>query len=53
MLHPGTALYVGYTDIYENLTFNPSRPPYLQLAGFPNLNTGRMAFVKLSYLLRF
>ena len=53
LLHPGTALYVGYTDIYENLMFDPSRPPYLQLAGFPNLNTGRQAFVKLSYLFRF
>jgi hypothetical protein len=53
LLHPGTALYAGYTDIYENLRFDPSRPPYLQLAGFPNMNTGRQAFVKLSYLFRF
>jgi hypothetical protein len=53
LLHPGTALYAGYTDIYENLIFDPLRPPYLRLAGFPNLNTGRQAFVKLSYLFRF
>jgi hypothetical protein len=53
LLHPGTALYVGYTDIYQNLALDPSRPPYLQLSGFPDLNTGRQIFVKLSYLFRF
>jgi hypothetical protein len=53
LLHPGTAFYLGYTDIYENLLFDPSRPPYLQLTGSPNLNTGRQVFVKLSYLFRF
>ena len=23
LLHPGTAVYVGYTDIYENLHLDP------------------------------
>jgi len=53
LLHPGTAFYLGYTDIYENLLFDPLRPPYLQLTASPNLNTGRQVFVKLSYLFRF
>ncbi len=53
LLHPGTALYVGYTDIYQNLRLDPSRPPYLTLSGFPDLNTGRQLFVKMSYLFRF
>jgi hypothetical protein len=53
LLHPGTALYAGYTDIYENLMFDPSRPPYLRLSGFPDMNTGRQVFVKLSYAFRF
>lgn len=53
LLHPGTALYVGYTDIYANLQFDPSRPPYAQLAGYPDQNVGRQFFVKLSYLFRF
>jgi hypothetical protein len=53
LLHPGTALYVGYTDIYQNLLLDPSRPPYLQLSQFPDMNTGRQFFVKLSYLFRF
>ncbi len=53
LLHPGTAVYVGFTDIYENLALNPALPPYLTLSGSPNLNTGRQFFVKTSYLLRF
>jgi hypothetical protein len=53
LLHPGAAFYLGFTDIYQNLLFDPSRPPYLQLSGFPNLNTGRQAFVKVSYLFRY
>jgi hypothetical protein len=53
LLHPGTAIYAGYTDIYQNMVYDPSRPPYLQPGGGPTLNTGRQAFVKLSYLFRF
>ena len=53
LLHPGTALYAGYTDIYQNLVFDPSKPPYLQLSRFPDFNTGRQVFVKLSYLFRY
>jgi hypothetical protein len=53
MLHPGTALYVGATDIYENWTMNPLLPPYVQRSPIPGLNTGRQVFVKLSYLLRY
>lgn len=53
LLHPGTAFYVGYTDIYENLRRDPSRAPYLRVPGFPDMNTGRQFFVKMSYLLRF
>ena len=53
LLHPGTAVYLGYTDIYQNLLFDPSRAPYLRLSGFPDLNTGRQIFVKLSYLFRY
>lgn len=53
LLHPGTALYAGYTDIYQNLRFDPSQPPYLQLSRSPDFNTGRQVFVKLSYLFRY
>jgi hypothetical protein len=53
MLHPGTALYIGYTDLYENLRLDPGKPPYLTLSGFPDFSTGRQIFVKMSYLFRF
>jgi hypothetical protein len=53
MVNPGTALYVGYTDLYENLQLDPLASPALRRTRFPGLNTGRQVFVKLSYLLRF
>jgi hypothetical protein len=53
MLNPGTALYVGYTDLHENYRLDPMRSPALSRTTDPNLNTGRQVFVKLSYLLRF
>jgi hypothetical protein len=53
MLNPGTALYVGYTDLYDNWRLDPTRPPYLFRTDFPGLNTGRQFFFKLSYLFRF
>jgi hypothetical protein len=53
LVHPGTALYVGYTDIYQNVILDPSRSPYTQVSPFPGTNTGRQVFVKLSYLFRY
>jgi hypothetical protein len=53
MLNPGTALYVGYTDLYENYALNPLASPELYRTNKPELNTGRQFFVKLSYLVRF
>jgi hypothetical protein len=53
MLNPWTALYIGYTDLYENLRLDPGVNPALQRTSFPDLNTGRQVFVKISYLLRF
>jgi hypothetical protein len=53
LVHPGTALYVGYTDIYQNIILDPSRPPYTQVSPFPGTNTGRQVFVKLNYLFRY
>ena len=52
MLHPGTALHVGYTDNYENLRLDPGASPLLQRSGSPDISVGRQFFVKLSYLLR-
>ena len=53
MLNPGTALHAGYTDLYDNWRLDPTISPALTRTRFPDLNTGRQFFVKLSYLLRF
>lgn len=54
LLNPGTALYLGYTDGYENIVLVPSLQPASQRgSGFPNTSTGRQFFVKVSYLLRY
>lgn len=48
MLNPWTALHAGYADRRENLTLDD-----LALrTGRPSLLTGRLVFVKFSYLLR-
>jgi hypothetical protein len=52
MVNPGTAFYVGYTDIYENLQFGPMAPWSRRIGG-PDTSTGRQFFVKMSYLFRY
>ena len=54
MLNPGTALYIGYTDNYENLTLVPgASPALLQRSNLPTTSTGRRLFVKISNLFRY
>jgi hypothetical protein len=53
LLHPGTALYVGYTDRYENLDLASGMPPTVVRTLSPTTPTGRVIFVKLSYLFRY
>jgi hypothetical protein len=53
MLNPGTALYAGYTDLYQNYRLDPTLSPALYRTSGPDLNTGRQIFIKISYLLRF
>jgi hypothetical protein len=51
-VRPGTALYVGYSDRYENMLFDPGDPlGFRRTADFRNL-TSRQFFVKLSYAFR-
>jgi Domain of unknown function (DUF5916) len=56
LVHPGTAIYVGYNtdqaNIYRPLTSNPNDYTEL-LRSNRYLNDGRQLFVKVSYLLRF
>jgi len=53
LLHPGTALYIGYSNVRENVAFDPLLSPALQRTAFPDTTTGRQVFIKLSYLLRY
>jgi hypothetical protein len=54
LIHPGTALYVGYNSDYQNYDLqdiehhNP-----LERVRRPLINDGKQFFVKLSYLFRF
>ncbi|HEY3103583.1 MAG TPA: DUF5916 domain-containing protein, partial [Pyrinomonadaceae bacterium] len=50
LVNPGTALYVGYTDRYENLLLSPGS---FARAGSPTRPTDRQFFVKMSYLFRY
>jgi hypothetical protein len=51
LVHPGTALYVGYTDGYDSIALDPvSRIVPIRN---PTTSTGRQFFVKTSYLFRF
>jgi hypothetical protein len=51
LLNPGTALYVGYTDGYDNVALDPISG--LVPTRSPTTSTGRQFFVKTSYLFRF
>jgi Domain of unknown function (DUF5916) len=53
LIHPGTAVYVGYTDRLENLRLYPGMPPTVAPIGFPSTTTARQFFAKASYLFRF
>jgi len=53
LVNPGTALYVGYRDGYENLAILPGTPPALYRTEDPTTSVGRQLFLKLSYLLQF
>jgi hypothetical protein len=53
LLHPGTALYLGYNNGYSDLNLRPGPPPFVSPLGAPNNSTSRLFFIKLSYLLRY
>jgi hypothetical protein len=53
LIHPGTALYLGYTDRLENLRLFPGMRPTVAPIGFPSTTTARQFFAKVSYLFRF
>jgi hypothetical protein len=52
LIHPGTALYIGYTNRMENVAIDPMARR-LRFTEYPGTVTNRQIFVKVSYLLRF
>jgi uncharacterized protein DUF5916 len=53
LVNPGTALYIGYIDQFENIDILPGSTPGLRRIGRPATSVGRQVFAKVSYLLRF
>jgi hypothetical protein len=57
LLHPGTAVYLGYNNGFSDLQLHQAMPPgtspFVQAQGPANNMTSRLLFVKVSYLLRF
>ena len=52
LLHPGTALYFGFTNRYENLLLDPQTRDSVLRGGPPSYLTGSQFFMKMSYLFR-
>ena len=53
VLHPGTAIYAGFNNRYENLVLDGLSESRFLRTGPPTFSVGRQMFVKVSYLLRF
>ena len=53
LVHPGTALFVGYTDRHENLALFSQPFPSVRRTARPDTSVARQLFVKVSYLWRF
>jgi uncharacterized protein DUF5916 len=53
LLHPGTAVYLGYNNGYSDLNLRPGAVAPIVVQGAPNNSTSRLFFVKVSYLLRY
>ena len=56
LLHPGTAIYLGYNSDLENLNvvpMTPTTPGYVTNTARGYMNDSRQFFVKVSYLFRF
>jgi hypothetical protein len=51
--HPGTAVYMGYSDTFQNVDYSADASPAHLTTQLPGVSTDRQVFVKVSYLLRF
>jgi len=56
LVHPGTAIYIGYNSDLQNLNvvpMTPTSPGYVTNTARGYINDSRQFFVKVSYLFRF
>jgi hypothetical protein len=53
LVNPWTAVYVGYTDNYENWRLDATHAFRVERTDRASTSTGRQVFVKVSYLLRY
>ena len=55
LVHPGTAVYLGFNDRYEKVIDDPFDEPRLRFRPtyLPTVPVGRQIFAKISYLLGF
>jgi hypothetical protein len=51
--HPGTAVYIGYANTFQNVDYNAGQAPPYTITNLPGTSTDRQLFMKVSYLLRF
>jgi hypothetical protein len=51
LVSPGTAFYVGYSDLLENFALDPGTPATLRRTDVASMSTGRQFFVKASVLI--
>jgi hypothetical protein len=51
LVHPGTAIYLGYNSDLQNLNVEPNVGVFQTPRGY--INDSRQFFVKASYLFRF
>ncbi len=52
LVNPYTAVYLGYTERYQNFGFDAAGQPLYNLSRAPTTLSSRQLFVKISYLLR-
>lgn len=51
--HPGTAFYLGYSTTFENASLGGGPLPTILRTQYPNTQSDRQIFAKISYLLHF
>ena len=53
LVHPGTAVYLGFNDKYEQVIDDPFAGTHIRPTYLPTVPVGRQIFAKISYLLGF